>query len=629
MSTLLQDLKYGLRVLLKSPGFTVVAVLTLALGIGANTAMFSVVNAVILHPLPYRDATRLVTLWQTSAQFGSYPAAFCGPDYLAWRSVATAFDTTAAFQGQLSNLTGAGEPERLSGWAATASLFPMLDARAMLGRTFVPEEEQAGRSSVVVISQNLWRRRFASDPAIIGKPLKLDDQPYTIVGVMPASFDFPNTAEFWVPATLTGDCSNAMLQVVARLKKGVTMERARQESALITRRLEESHHRPSSDSGLRVVRLEDEMAAGLRPTLEVLFGAVGLVLLIACANVANLLLARATTRYRETSIRSALGASRARLVRQMLTESLLLSGSGAAAGILLAVWGRGVLVGLIPNNLWSPGVVSRLGTEGVNGWVLGFTVAASVFTGLVAGLAPALQASRCEPGEALKSGDRLPTVSSGRHRLRELLLVAETALALPLLVGSVLLLRSFFRLASVDPGFDPRHLLTLNVALPEFRYRDRTQMIEFEAGALERLAAVPGVQAVGTIFGLPMGEIEVQGDFRLDGQGPLPEGVMATKQVVGGDYFRAMGIPLRKGPRFGPTDNPQAPCVAAVNDVFERRFWPGGEALGKRVDPGFSGSSWCTIVGVVGTVKQLGLDEKPRLACVLYCWASSPLLRSR
>jgi putative ABC transport system permease protein len=626
IETLIQDLRYGGRMLARSPGFTLAAILTLALGIGANIAMFSVVNTVILHPLPFQDARSLVTPWLTDRTFGPEALPFCSPDYEEWRKASKVYEGTAAFMGHPANLTGAGEPVRLAGWDVTPSLFPLLQVTPLIGRIFLPEEAEPGRSSVVVLSQRLWQQRFASDPGIVGRSITLDAQPFTVTGVMPASFDFPNLADFWTPVTSVPECRNASLRVIARLKSGISLQRASQEFRLIARRINDSRHRRSDgESRLSIVRLEDEMAGGLAPSLKVLFAAVGLVLLIACANIANLLLAKTATRQHELGLRAALGASRTRLVRQILTESLMLSWIGAVLGVLLAIAVHGTLVNAIPNNYWSPGVISRLSTESMNGWVLGFAILIAVLAGLLAGLAPALQTSRRAPGESLKWGNRSTSSGVGPSRLRSLLLILETALALPLLIGAGLLLRSFYKLTSIDPGFNARNLLTLNIDLPDFRHNNPQEMTDFEQRALRRLAALPGVQAVGVAFGLPFGPMDIQGDFSVDGA-PVHDAI-ATKNVVGGDYFRTMGIPLLQGRLFAAADNPQTPCVAIVSENFARRFWPIGEAIGKHIDPGFSDNASCQVIGVVGTVKQFGLDEEPRLTFYLpYAQAPLPFL---
>ncbi|MGH9430810.1 MAG: ADOP family duplicated permease [Terriglobia bacterium] len=619
---LIQDLGYGLRQLRRNPGFTAVAVMTLALGIGANTTIFSVVNAALLHPLPFRDSDRLVTQWGTIPEIGySGPLTVCDRGYMGWRDQNRVFEQIGAYSGQTSNLTGVGEPVRLMGSQVTASLFPLLGVSPALGRTFSPEEDQPEHSYEALLSDKLWRGRFRSDPAIVGKSIKLDGEFYTVVGVMSAGFGFPNEAEFWTPVPLTHDCSNATLQVVARLKPGVTLDRAQGDVSVINRRLDHKRQ-PSSNDHITLVPLAQVMGADLRPVLMVLLAAVGLVLLIACANVANLLLARAAARQREIAIRNALGASRRRIIGQMLIESVLLAALGGALGLILAVWGHSLLassIALLPRSLGSPSVMARIASVGVDRFVLAFTLVVSLLTGIVFGLAPALQASRPDLNETLKEGGRTSSTGLGRGRVRSALVVGEIAVSLILLIGAGLLVRSLVSLSRVNPGFNPESVLTMNVNLPELRYQTKNQMIAFEQQSLQRLEALPGVRSVGWVVGLPLGtgDMRIRGDVTVEGQPTSPRGVLPSKLVVAGDYFRALGIPVIEGRHFNQRDNEDAPRVAIVSDGVARRFWPRQSAIGKRLRPGFSHDSWCTIVGVVGDVKTWGLDEKSSLAIYL------------
>jgi len=637
IETTIHDVRYGLRMLCKSPGFTAVALLTLALGIGANTVIFSVVNAAILHPLPFRDANRLVTLWATSRTIGfSGPGTLTDPDYIEWRKQNRVFSEIAAFRGQSSNLTSLVEPVRLTGATISSSLLRVLEVDPALGLPFAPEEERAGHDRVALLSDRLWRSRFGSDPRAVGRSIKLDGEFYTVIGVMPARFGFPNEADVWTPLTLASDARNATLQVVARLKPGVSIERARGDVALIEKRLDEQRH-PQEAGGwewhVTLVPLRQAVASDVRTSLLVLFGAVGLVLLIACANVANLFLARATTRQHEIAIRKALGASRTRVIRQVLTESVMMAVFGGALGLLLAAVGQSFVakaVSLLPRSLASPSAAAHIASTGIDSWVLGFTLAVSVLTALLFGCAPAVQASRGEVDDSLKEGGRRSGTGRGRAYLRDGIVVAEFALALILLAGAGLLTRSFLRLTKVNPGFEPQSVLTLNLSLPDSRYVSARSMIDFEQQALDRLSALPAVKSAGGVFGLPLGNLAVAGDFTVEGQATPAPGTppfIAAKEVIGGGYFKAIGIPLIKGRYFDEHDSETAPHVVIVSESLARHFWPYEEAIGKRLKPGFSDDGWCTIVGVVGDTKQHTLEEAPSPSMYLpYAQAPVPFL---
>jgi putative ABC transport system permease protein len=629
IETLVQDLRYGLRQLRRNPGFTAVAVLTLALGIGANTAIFSVVNAVLLRPLPFRDPSRLVLLWSRFPRWGfSGPGALTDPDFVEWRKQNRVFGQVAAFRGQTSNLTGEGEPERLLGTTVTASFFPLLGVSPELGRVFTLSEEKPGQEDRVVLSHELWARRFRSDPDILGKPITLDGHSFTVVGVMPAYFQFPNQAEFWTPLVLTASRANAEDQIVARLKPDVTLARADDDIQLINHRL--NPHAGPQDIQLSLVFLHDEMVSNIRPVLLILFAAVGLVLMIACANVANLLLARAAVRKREITIRKALGGSRLRIARQMLTESILLAGLGGATGLFLAAVGRGFLLRLLPQSLGAAGVTFHIVAVNVDGWVLGFGVLVTIATGILFGLAPALQASKLQVQASLQESPSTRTTGLRLAGVRSLLTVGQMALTLVLLVSAGLLIKSLFRLLAVAPGFEPSSLLTANLELPSPKYSTPVQMRAFHDAMLERIASLRGVTAAGTIgYGLPFGEAGIAGDFTIEGQSAPPQGVIASKLVVSPGYFQAMGIPLVKGRFLSMNDSDRSPRVIIVSENFARRFWPDGNAVGNRINPGFTGSTWCTVVGVVGNVKQTGLADKSPLTLYLpYSQAPKAFLMS-
>ena len=632
MPTLLQDLRYGLRMLARNPGFTAVAVVTLALGIGANTAMFSVVNAVLLEPLPYKDASRLVTLWETHTAFGSSgPGAVTDPDYVQWREQNQVFEDVGAFHGETSNLTGVGEPERLLGSAVTSNLFRLLGVRPAIGRTFLPGEEHAGRGNVVLLSHQLWERRFGSDPAMVGKAITLDGSSFTVVGVMPAGFQFPNQSNFWLPLVLSNDYGNAMDQVVARVKPGVTLERARADVAVIQQRLEQQRHRgDGGQPSFSFVFLKDAMVSSIRPALLILLAAVGLVLLIACANMANLLLARATARNREIAVRMALGATRGRILRQMLSESVLLAVLGGGLGILFAGWSRDFLVALLPQNTAQPGILSRIASVNIDLRVLGFTLLVSLASGLLFGLAAALQASRADTHPSLKESAATVTPGIRLLSLRNVFVMGEFALTFVLLVAAGLLMKSFVRVMAVDPGFQPQSVLTMNLILPPAQYHTEAQMRAFHNAVLERIGALPGVRAAGTVsFGLPLGNGSLMGDFTIEGLPVMPADSMASKLVVSPGYFRALGVPLLQGRSFDDHDTDHSQPVAIVGESLARRFWGNAGATGRRIHLGFQGSPWYSIVGVVGDVKQLGFERQAPLAIyVPYSQAPRPFLLS-
>jgi predicted permease len=611
MNNLLQDLGYALRQLRKSPGFTAVAVVTLALGIGANTAIFSIFNATLLRPLPYKDPNRLVILWSTIPRMGfSGPGSLTDPDYIQWAEQNRVFEQIAAFRGQTSNLTGNGIPERLIGSTATASLFPLLGAAPELGRVFSEEEQLPGRENVVLLSHRLWARRFASDPDLVGKPITLDGKSLTVLGVIPARLQFPNEADFWTPLLLTSDRSNAMDQVIARLKPEVTIERAIQDITLIAHSLS-----PESSIQPSLAFLKDKAVANIRPALTVLLAAVALVLLIACANVANLLLTRARARQREIVMRKVLGASRLRIVRQMLTESVLLAGVGGVLGLPLADMTRNLLIQLMPQSMAQPGVISRTIAGDVDAWALVFSFFISLGTGILFGLAPALLASKADAQSSLKGSGTTHTSGVRSQRMRSILIVGEFALTLVLLVGAGLLLKSFMRLLNVDPGFTAKNVAILNLELPETRYRTDVQMKAFHNAVLDRISALPGVHAVGTIgYGMPFGDGGIKGDFTLPGQAEPPQGITASKLVVSPNYFQALGIALKDGRVFSRSDTAASEPVVMVSQSFARRFWPGQPAVGQKINPGFRGTGWSSVVGVVGDVKQSGLANDAPLA---------------
>jgi putative ABC transport system permease protein len=621
VETAFQDLRYGLRMLRRNPGFTFVAVLTLALGIGANTAIFSVVNAVLLRPLPYDEADRLVFLTERSPWSEDLTLSY--PDFADWRAQNHVFEYIGVYNYNGYNLTGSGEPERLRAGRASADLFSALRVRAALGRIFTNEEDKPGAPGVVVLSHGLWQRRFGGNPNILNQSLTLNDHPYTVVGVLPPDFRFEERNEIWVPVeanisagVLRGRDLHPFLRGVARLEAGVTLEQARAEMDAIAARLAQRYP-INKNVEARITPLLENYVHNVRRALWVLLGAVAFVLLIACANVANLMLARATAREREMAVRVALGASRWRVIRQLLTESLLLAVVGGALGLLLAKWGVKVILTFSANSL------PRSSEIGLDTRVLVFTVAISVLTGIVFGLAPALQAIRADVQESLKETARSTT--GGRHRLRQFLVVAEVALTLVLLIGAGLLIRSFYRLQQVNPGFIDEHVLSFRVSLPVQKYAHENQWLNFYQQVIEKLRAVPGVKEVGIASRVPMDGNNNANAFRVVGQPPFPPGQMQSMQVcfVSPDYFRTMRIPLLRGRYFTEQDNRShlseeqlrgldrgdrlslGRKTVIVDEEFARRHWPNQDPVGKQILWGAGGGddSPLTVIGVVGRVK--------------------------
>ena len=611
MGTVLQDLRYGLRMLAKNPGFTAVAVLTLALGIGANTAIFSVVNAVFLKPMPYKDADRLVMVWEQNPERGWYHNIVSAANFLDWRKQNDVFTQMAAVEpGKAFNLTRTGKPEEVRGEQATTNLFALLGVRPFKGRDFLPEEDRAGGPRVVILSYGLWERRYGHDAALVGKQISLNNESYTVVGIMPAGFYFPPfwrewAGELWVPGLDLSNperTSHAYI-AIARLKPGVSLVQAQREMGTIAQRIVQQS--PEDRGwGVGLVGLHEQVVGETRQPLMVLFGAVGFVLLIACANVANLMLARSAAREREIAIRTALGADRGRLIRQFLTESLLLALLGGALGLLVASWAIGVLAavsGASALGLW--GGVS-LADVTVNSAVLAFTMIVTLATGIISGLAPALGVSTPDLNRSLKEGCRGAGEGMHRHRLRSVLVVSEFALALILLAGAGLMLRTLVLLGRVDLGFNSHNVLTMRVPLLGPRYKDQRAQAEFFTELLERVKTLPGIQWASVSRGLPVEGWEGWGFVTEDNPSPPPnETPDANYQVVAPDYFRAMGIPLRAGRFFTAQETQQSMRVVIVNEELARRQWPGQNPLGKRLKVNGAAYPWLTVVGIVGNVR--------------------------
>lgn len=623
MNTLWQDLRFSARMLWKSRAFTLIAIVALALGIGANTAIFSVVNAVLLRPLPFPESERLMMVWERRPRQNRDSNPVAPADFIDWQNQNQVFASMAAYSGSAFNLTETGaEPEQIVGQMVTPGFFQTLGARAAIGRALSPEADRPGGDRAVVLSHRLWQRRFGGDARVVGRTVTLNDQSFTVVGVMPPDFNYPETdSELWAasrravpdialagnpdPETLR---SLHYLNVIARLKPGVTREQAHAEMETIAARLEQEHPTENNGHTARVVSLHEQLVGDVRPALLILLGAVGLVLLIACANVANLLLARATARAKEMSIRTALGASRARLVRQLLTESTMLAVAGGAVGLLLAVWGLDLLIALSPEN------IPRLSEINLDKWVLAFTLGVSLLTGLIFGLAPALQASSLDLNSALKEGGRGTTEAFGRRRMRSALVVFEVALTLVLLIGAGLMIRSFSRLQQVDPGFKADNVLTMELSLPQSRFNESEQQAAiFFREVVGRIGTLPGVEAVGATWILPMSGSGAGTGFEIEGYTPAPnERTNTAFSSISPRYFETMSIPVVRGRAFTETDTAEAQGVAIINDAFARRYFASEDPIGRRIRPRGDENDWLTIIGVVGSVRQIGLAEEPR-----------------
>jgi putative ABC transport system permease protein len=624
MNALLQDLLFSFRGLRRSPGFTAAAVLCLALGIGANTAVFSLLNSVLLRPLPFRDPDRIVLIWgqMLANDLSQMPAS--GAEFLDYRDQTKSFSDVAAVVTRYVNLTGQDAPERLVAARVSASLFPLLGVDAALGRTFLPEEDRLGNEKVAVLSDGLWRRRFGGDPGIVGKKLMLSDQPFTVVGVMPPAFRLKIGAfdhELWIPIAINLESLPPRgfrgLDVVARLEPGISVEQANAEMDTVAANFQRDYpdvYTPDSGWGIDVVPLREQIVGNSRAALILLMGTVGLVLLIACANVANLLLARSTARQKEVAIRGALGASRSGLLRQFLTESLVLSLLGGACGLLLAYWGIRTVVALNPANL------PRLNEVKIDGAVLGFTLLVSLLTGVLFGLVPALRAFKPDLQGTLKEGGKTSAQGAGQQRLRSALVVAEVAIALVVLVGAGLLVRSLWRLQEVDPGFETKNVLTFQVYLSPTKYQDGPQQAAYTQRLLESLRQVPGVKAAGAVTGLPLGEVQFLIEATLEQYSGAQAGEEATPTLdwrpITPGYLEALGVPLQQGRLFNDLDHAEAAQVAIVDETLVRRFWPGQNPIGRRLRLATGrpdGSDvWRTVVGVVGHVKALSLEGESR-----------------
>ncbi|HZH90555.1 MAG TPA: ABC transporter permease [Pyrinomonadaceae bacterium] len=614
MNTFGQDIRYGFRMLWKSPGFMLVTVLALALGIGANTAIFSVVNMVLLRPLPFERPEQLMIVQGRNERDGSISDEHSYPNYVDLRDASGSFAHVAAYSPTTAFITGGDEPERVRGLVASADLFPLLGVQPALGRVYTRDEDKPGGRRLVVLSYGLWQRRFGSDPKIVGQEIPLGSSPSLVLGVMPQGFKYPlggDGYEFWMPLASTASARDltgrgrVFLSVIARLKAGVAVEQAEAEGDTIARRLAMQYPETNAGQDYALKPLHENLVGDLRPALLVLLGAVGCVLLIACANVANLLLARAAGRQKEISIRTALGASRWRIVRQLLTESLLLAVMGGTLGLLIAMWGIDLLLAASPSDL------PRLNEITLDARAVGFTIATTLLTAIIFGLAPALQTSKTDLNDALKDGGRGSSEGGARNKLRGALVVAEVAMSLVLLVGAGLLAQSFLRLLNVTPGFDPERVMTLDLAMTGRKYPDHAQRITLLQNLLQRASTLPGVEAVGVVNPLPLnGNFDAYG-FDISGRAPAAPGEepSADRRVITPDYFRAMSIPLQKGRPFSERDVRDATPVVVINETFARRYFADADPLGQRiVFTDAPDAPAREVVGVAADVRHAGLD---------------------
>ena len=625
MDSLIKDIRFGLRSLAKRPAFTAIAVITLALGIGANSAIFSVVNAVLLRPLPFKDPDRLMVVWERRESSGNSNLPLSGHEYAAFKERTNVFEALTIVQPNGLNLTGRGDPSMVDVLEVSTECFSVIGVPPMLGRTFAPGEDGGGGAKVVVLGHKLWTQRFGSDPNVLNQTVRMNDQSYTVVGVMPSLELMPDVL---VPIDLRGELRKVgrhSYQVIGRLKPGVTRDQAQAEVAHVAQQVEQEFPDANRGHGVQIVGMHEVVTGGAQLPLLTLFGAVGFVLLIACANVANLLLSRAATRQREMAIRTALGASRWRLIRQTLVESLLLAVCGGGVGLLAAVWLVTLLSRITSVN------IPRLDKISIDNRVLLATFGFSILTGLLTGLAPAWRNSEPRLAQWIKDGVR-GSFSPGRRRISSALVVVEVSLAVVLLVGGGLMLKSFVQLLRVNPGFQPHHVLRLDFALPETKYREPQQLLAFYNELIVRLQALPGVESVGATTNTPLGPAESWSGFAIEGRPAPPQGnhQQAAVRTVSDDYFRTMQIPLRKGRFFNSSDarvalplirwfeqqplpehfdEPQAAPAIIINETMARLYWPNEDPVGRRMRIIFS--PWLTIVGVVGDVHHTGLNTPP------------------
>jgi putative ABC transport system permease protein len=622
--TLLQDIRYSIRMLLKQPGFSFVIILVLALGIGINTTIFSLINTVLLHPLPFKDPDKIVMIWETDLKKGVNRSIVSPANYLDWKEQNRVFENTSAWRFWFFNLTGGDMPERLQGFQVSSSFFPLLGVEASLGRTFLPEDEQTGRDSVVVLSHGLWQRRFGADPEIIGRHVTIDGEKYTIVGVLPAQFRLfkvlNRELDLWVPLAIDPkqfSRDDHSINVYARLKPGITLEQAQSDINSIADRLEQEYPSTNTGRGAIIVPLREQLIQKARPILLMLFVAVLLVLTIACANVANLLLARSATRQGEMAIRMALGASRFRIARLLLTDGLLLALLGGGAGLIFSLWGIDLLNTFIPHR-----AISRINEFSADRQVIGFTVFVSLITGIIFGLFPALSLSDKKLMESLKQGGSNLSSSFRRMRILNSLVVVEIALAVMLLIGAALTIKSAVLLGRIDRGFDQKDLLTMQIWLSRAGYNKSRDIAEFYRKALDRIESIPGVESASAINFLPLSRLSDIVNFTIEGATAPPtpkEQPSARYYVIDAQYFKTMKVPLLRGRYFTINDDDETNGVIIINETMARRYWPDEDPVGKRIKPSFpvgkapwrpeSSNNSLTIVGIAADIKEDGLEN--------------------
>ncbi len=612
MDTLLQDIRYGVRGFFKRPGFTIIALIALALGIGANTAIFSLVNAVLLRPLPFAEPERLIWVFG-NIRNGGNRASVAPLDFLDFRAQNTTFEQFAAsFSGPLPvNLTGTGEPERLTAAGVTGNYFQALGVVPFMGRSLQLENEKPEQNHVAVLGYALWQKRFGGDAAIVGKKITLDGKAFEVIGVMPPEFTFPQTAQLWVP--LDFDTEPMMkqrkahfLRPIGKLKPGVTIEQAQADTDAVARRMEELYPDTNTGWSLRLIPLQEQLVGNVRPTLFILFGAVGFVLLIACANVANLLLVRAAAREKEIALRTALGAGRLRIVRQMITESVLLALMGGVLGALLAVWGVELLVKL------SAGSIPSTAQVNIDLRVLGFTLGLSLITGVLFGLAPAIRTLKLNLSESLKEGSKGGGQGAARNRTRSVLVVIESAVAVVLLIGAGLLIRSFIQLQNINPGFEAHNVLTMRVDLSRQKYATPDKSGNFFNELQTRVSALPGVESAGLITELPLTDQRNDMPFAVEGRPPLPpdQRMGADFRRINEHYFSALGIPMLRGRNFTEQEARQSAKLLVISDLLARQVFPNEDPLGKRLVMAMSGEAW-EIIGIVGDIRHRAMEMDP------------------
>ena len=616
MGSLLQDMRYGARMLMKKPGFTLIAVITLAAGIAANTTIFSIADALVLRPFNFPNQERLVSVWERSTRQGGFDKGSVAPgNFDDWHEQNRSFERLIAIDQRSFDLTGAGQPEQFAGYGVSASFFDALGAKPALGRTFLPGEGKPGRDQVVVLKYSLWERRFGADPDVVGRTLTLNAKTFTVIGIMPPDFNFPvNGGEMWAPLAFDDktkrERGSHYLRCMGLLRPGVSVAQANADLEAISRRAQRLFPETNAERSASVVDMNEDFARESKNYVTLLVGTVAFVLLIACANVANMLFGRAFGRQKEVAVRLALGASRWRLVRQLLTESLLLALMGGAIGLLFSVWGIDLLKGAIPEDYAK--LIEGYDHLSVNRTVLMFTLIVSMLTGVVSGLMPALQASKPNLNEALKEGVKGASPTGSRRRLRGALVVAEVALSLVLLIGAGLMIRSFVAMMRDDMGFNPHSVLSFRLWLPEERYSE-AQRRGFYDQLLKRLESLPGVVAAGATNLLPMSNNYIDTSFEIVGRAPFEKGKepYVAYRIVTPGYFDAIGMSLRRGRGFTAGDNEQAPRVVIINESFARRFFPNQEAIGQRITLSGKADKPTEIVGVTANVKDIDLDSGP------------------